>query len=67
MCPKDAEEWQTVKTLIRSKGLIWVFSACPDLSVQKLGTLQSLYNATRYNTVLVITRSGFGSQIVIVL
>ena len=27
-------------------------------------TLQSLYNATRYNMVLVITRPGHGSQMV---
>ena len=33
----------------------------------KLGTLQSLYYATHYNTVLVITRPGLGSQIVIFL
>ena len=30
-------------------------------------TLQSLYNATRYNMVLVITRPGLGSQMVIFL
>ena len=30
-------------------------------------TLQSLYNATCYNTVLVITRPGLGSQMVIFL
>ena len=30
-------------------------------------TLQSLYNATRYNTVLVITRPSLGSQMVIFL
>ena len=30
-------------------------------------TLQSLYNATRYNSVLVITRPGLGSQMVISL
>ena len=30
-------------------------------------TLQSLYNAARYNTVLVITQPGLGSQMVIFL
>ena len=30
-------------------------------------TLQSLYNASRYDTVLVITRPGLGSQMVIFL
>ena len=31
----------------------------------KHATLQSLYNATHYNTVLFITRPGLGSQMVI--
>ena len=35
--------------------------------VQAYNILQSLYNATRYNTVLVITRPGLGSQMVIFL
>ena len=30
-------------------------------------TLQSLYYATRYNTVLVVTRPGLGSQMIIFL
>ena len=35
--------------------------------VQAYNTLQSLYNAACYNTVLVITRPGLGSQMVIFL
>ena len=36
-----------------------------DLVFVNVYTLQSLYNATRYKTVLVITRPGHGSQMVI--
>ena len=35
MCQKDADRMETVKTLIRSS-LIWVYTVCLDLSIQKL-------------------------------
>ena len=42
--------------------------AIPSASLgHKPHTLQSLYNATRYNTVLVITRPGLGYEMVIFL
>ena len=43
--------------------IAWIFLLV--VRKPKVSTLQSLYNATRYNTVLVITRPGLGSQMVI--
>ena len=39
----------------------------PNTTSMLLGTLQSLYYATLYNMVLVITQPDFGSQMVIFL